>query len=465
MGRNNTSKRGRLAKPTVHFSETTLTSYAGAMPLLQFLNERLELPQQLGIAVPTTGRARRYPVHLVLYAFLVGSLLGIAKLAHLEWLRGDAVLEKFMRLAAWPVRKVFSQALEYVTDAGVVALTGLLSNFGLRSIAGRSSAVLDFDSTALRCFGTQERAAFGYCGKGRNRRRHHPLVGSVAETRAVVHAKYRDGSGIDEDETIGFIRETVRRTRAAMAGRTVSVRGDSGFWSRAVGAWLLEQAIPFTFSMPLAPGLKLMLMKVAFTPAEVLVPCIADEDDADEDDDRDEIEVGVLGGADLGYDPRLRIVVIRRRVADPKAPPPGKVVAWSPDWRYQAIVTDRDWEPLDVWRFYNDRGDCERVFKFGKHALGLGWFVSHVFRANEVAFLLRLLGWNADLLFQQDAEHRARHEGRPVIRMGVQARQQYLYRLAGRLLRANNRWELRLAVNRKAAATWAFYAAPDASSA
>lgn len=465
MGRTNTSKRGRLPKPTVHFTETTLTSYAGAMPLLQFLNERLELPQLLGIAVPTTGRARRYPVHLVLYAFLVGSLMGVAKMAHLEWLRGDAVLEKFVRLAAWPVRKVFSHALEYVTDAGVVALTGLLSNFGLRSIAGHSSVVLDFDSTALRCFGLQEKAVFGYCGRGRNRRRHHPLVGSVAQTRAVIHAKYRDGSGIDEDETISFVRETVKRTRDAMAGRQLSIRGDSGFWSKAVGAWLLEQAIPFTFAMPLSPGLKLMLMNVVFTPVDVPEPCATADDEGEEDDPTDEIEVGVLGGEALGYDARLRIIVIRRRVADPKAPPPGKVVGWSPDWRYQAIITDRDWDALDVWRFYNDRGDCERVFKFGKHALGLGWFVSHVFRANEVAFLLRLLAWNSDLLFQQDAELRAHQERRPVVRMGVQARQQFLYRQAGRLLRANNRWELRLAANRRAAATWAFYATPDASSA
>jgi hypothetical protein len=78
----------------VHFSETTLSSHAGAVPLLQFLNERLKLPQLLGIAVPTTGRARRYPAHLVLYAFLVGSLLGVANVAHLEWLRDPASLRR-----------------------------------------------------------------------------------------------------------------------------------------------------------------------------------------------------------------------------------------------------------------------------------------------------------------------------------------------------------------------------------
>lgn len=462
MGRSNTSKRGRLPSPKVHFSETTLSQYAGAMPLLRFLDERLELPQLLKLAVPAEGRARRYPVHLVLYAFLVGSLLGVAKLAHLEWLRGDALVEKFIRLAAWPVRKVFSDALASVSDAGVIAIMRLVSLLGLRSIANCSSVVLDFDSTALRCFGVQERAAFGYCGKGRNRRRHHPLVASVAETRAVVHAKYRDGSGVGEEEAIAFIRESVNRTRGATAGRSVAVRADSGFWSKAMGLWLLQEGIPFTFSMPLLPGLKLMLMKVAFTRVDAPEPSAEVGDE--EDDGTDEIEVGVLGGADVGLDRRLRIVVIRRRVTDPKAPPAGKVVGWSPDWRYQAIVTDRDWEPLDVWRFYNGRGDAERVFKFGKHSLGLGWFVSHLFRANEVAFLLRLLAWNADLLFQQDAEQRAKAEKRPTVRMGLQARQQYLYRMAGRVLRASNRWELRLGVNDRVTALWAFYATPAASS-
>lgn len=441
MGRTNTSRRGPLPAPDVQHSETTLTRYAGAVPMLRYFNEVLELPQRLGQAVPAEGRKRKHAVPLVLYAFLVGSLLGVEKLAHLEWLRGDCVVEKFLRLAAWPVRKVFSEALASVSDAGVAAISKLLTALGLWSIRGRTSAVLDFDSTALVCFGTQEGAEFGYCGKGRNRRRHHPLVASVAETRAVVHAKYRDGSGIDEKEAIAFMTETVARVREKVAG-AISIRADAGFWSKAMGAWLLKEGIPFTFAMPLYSALKLHLMTVAF---EVVA-----QDDED-------IEVGVLAGEVMGYDARLRIVVVRRRVHDASAPPPGKVVDWDPDWRYQAIVTNTDWAPLDVWRFYNDRGDAERVFKVGKQALGLGWLVSHDLRANTVAFLLRLLAYNADLLFQQDAERRAQAAERPARRMGLQARQHYFYQLAGRLLRVHNRWVLRLPLNAQVAAMWAFY--------
>ena len=342
MGRTNTTRRGPLPAPDVQLCETTLTRYAGAVPVLRYFNEVLELPQRLADAVPAEGRKRKHAVPLVLYAFLVGALLGVEKLAHLEWLRGDCVVEKFLRLASWPVRKVFSEALASVSDAGVAAVSRLLTSLGLRSIRGRSSAVVDFDSTALVCFGTQEGAEFGYCGKGRNRRRHHPLVASVSETRAVVHAAYRDGSGIDEKEAIAFMTETVTRVREKVAGG-VSVRADAGFWSRAMGAWLLKEKLPFAFAMPLYRSLKLHLMTVAFD--------VAAHDDED-------IEVGELPGEVMGYDARLRIVVVRRRIHDASAPPPGKVVEWDPDWRYQAMVTSTDWSPLDVWRFYNDRGDA-----------------------------------------------------------------------------------------------------------
>jgi hypothetical protein len=78
-------------------------------------------------------------------------------------------------------------------------------------------------------------------------------------------------------------------------------------------------------------------------------------------------------------------------------------------------------------------------------------------RANTVAFLLRLIAYNADLLFHRHAEQRARAAGRPVRRIGLQARQHYFYQLAGRLLRVHNRWVLRLPANAEVADMWAFY--------
>ena len=86
--------------------------------------------------------------------------------------------------------------------------------------------------------------------------------------------------------------------------------------------------------------------------------------------------------------------------------------------------------------------------------------VSHDFRANELAFLLRLLAFNADLLFQQHVEDRTVVEKRPILRLGLIARQPRFFCQAGRLLREHNRWVLRVPKNRRLTALWAFYA-PD----
>ncbi len=455
MGRSSTTRRGPLPHPTVRADDPHLTRFAGVVPFVHFC-DTLGLPQLLSAVVPPTGRTRIHAVHNVLFAFLVATVVGMERLAHMDWYQGDVVMLKMLRLSSWPVRQVFSRALAGVENAGVAALLTIITNLGLRSISGANSAVIDFDSTAIVSFGEQVGAFFGYCGKGRNRRRHYPLVASIAESRAAVHVKYRDGSGIDEDEWIAFFAETVARVRAKMPGIALSIRADAGFWSAKTCRWFLDQNIPFACSLPFQANVKLALWNATFSPVE-LPDRVAAEPDEDDEDDEEGLDIATIPGPQLGFDERVNVVVVRRRLHDKKAPPPGKKIPQDADSRYQAIVTSLDWDAVDVWRYYNGRGDCERVFKTGKQALGLGNLVSQQFRANEVAFLLRILAFNTDLLFQQEAEAAAVAEQRPVVKMGLKARQPRLYGLAGRLLRVHDSWVLRLPKSKKVAALWAFY--------
>lgn len=260
---------------------------------------------------------------------------------------------------------------------------------GLMGLGAAKVAVLDLDSTALVSFGAQDGALFGYCGKGRNRCRHHPLVASLAATRTSVHASYRDGSAIKADEIILFFAEMARRVRAQIGGVAVSIRADAGFSSQKVYTWLLAEGIPFACALPMQANMNLALWNTPFQ--------------AVEDDDEGDLAIAEISRAQLGMDAHVRVIVLRRVVHDPSAPPPGKVVPNDLDARYQAIAISLDWDPVDVWRFYNDRGDEERVFKTGKHAPGLANLISHEFRANEVAFLLRLLALKLDQRFQSAA--------------------------------------------------------------
>ncbi len=444
MGRSSTTQSGPLPTPEVRTDEKTLTSFAGLVPLVRFLDEQLEIPARLKHVVAYNGRRRRYAVHLVLYAFVVTALAGVVRLAHIEALSGDPVLLKFLRLPSWPIRKVFSRALASLDDLAMSRLHALLTATGLWTCRQPERLIIDFDSTSLVLFGRQQGAFFGYSGKGRNKRRHHPVVASLAHSRTVVHALYRDGSALDASKIIDFFHQTLLRVRDALANPElpVFIRADSGFWSHPVRDWCFTQKIPFFFSLRLLPHIKCKLPHIHFLPV---------------DDDGD-LQVARVPGDLLGLDPRLFVACIRRRVHDPKAPPAGKKVSDSPSWRYQSIVTSEDWSALDIWRFYNDRADCERIFRTARGGLGLGWLVSHDFRANSAAFLLRLLAFNLDLLFQAHVEQRARHSRAPVRQLGLLHRQQYFYRCPGRLLRQRGRWVLRTGVQKLTNHLWAYYA-------
>lgn len=433
-------------RPEVRADDPTLTRFAGLIPLIIYMTEQLRIPGLLKRAVGYRGRARIHAPHVVLFAFVIAALAGIERLAHLDWLRDDIALVRYCRLAYWPVRKVFSNALAMVSDRGVQQLEQFIGQLGLEPLRGVESVVLDFDPTAIVDHGQAEGGMFGYCGKGRRRRRHFPLVASVARTRTVIMAKYRDGSKMKLDEMLEFIEAAVARVRAALGeGCAVHIRADSEFWWPRTGRHLNELGLPFTMASPMNPGVKLMIHQATFEQ-------LTDDED---------ITFASLDGTLVGYGEDVRVVVIRRRVHDLKAPPLGKKVPGFESWRHQAIVTNQlDWDPVDVWRFYNGRADCERVFRVAKQTLALSHLVGARFRANEVAFLLRLLAFNADTRFQLHSEEQAAAAKRPIRRLGLEWRQFRFFNSPGRLLRTARGYLLRVPANQLLADVWAFYA-PD----
>src|SRR5690349_22000906 len=143
MGRSNTTRRGPLPAPEVRADDPNLTRFAGLVPVIRFASHHLELPARLLDVVDPTRGERKYKVHLVLFAFLVSALAGVCRLTHLEWLRGDAVIEKFLCLPSWPVRKVFSGALASISDRGLKRLSELVTATGLWSLTGQRTVTVD----------------------------------------------------------------------------------------------------------------------------------------------------------------------------------------------------------------------------------------------------------------------------------------------------------------------------------
>ena len=88
---------------------------------------------------------------------------------------------------------------------------------------------IDMDSTICEVHGSAKQGAtFGYTRV----RGLHPLLATRAETGEVLHVRMRKGSANSGRGAERFVNELVARVRRAGATGQLTLRADSGFWSR-----------------------------------------------------------------------------------------------------------------------------------------------------------------------------------------------------------------------------------------
>jgi hypothetical protein len=85
-------------------------------------------------------------------------------------------------------------------------------------------------------------------------------------------------------------------------------------------------------------------------------------------------------------------VVIRR--LQPEEPTEQLTLFKLGRYHYQVLVTNLPLQPLNLWRFYNDRAGIELVIRQLKGDYALGHIPGRHFFANETYFHLLLLAYN-----------------------------------------------------------------------
>ena len=101
--------------------------------------------------------------------------------------------------------------------------------------------------------------------------------------------------------------------------------------------------------------------------------------------------------AEFWYQPHrwpepYRFVVIRRTLAED---PSAQLTLFTVKrYTYQALVTNLDLEPINLWRFYNDRAALELIIRELKGDYPLGRVPTKHFFVNEAYFHLLLFAYN-----------------------------------------------------------------------
>jgi Transposase DDE domain group 1 len=239
---------------------------------------------------------------------------------------------------------------------------------------GGEPVTLDVDSTICETYGlAKQGGVFGHTKV----RGYHPLLAAVAGTGDVVHCRLRGGNANSGRGAGGFLTETFNRIRAAGATGPVTLRADSGFYSRKVVDACRHADVRFSITVKLSKALRQVIAEIP-DDAWKTIPYFLDGADVAETTHRS-----------FGKDqPELRLIVRRVR------PTPGTQLALFVEFSYHAFITDRTGETLALEADHRRHAEIENTVRDLKYGVGLNHLPSGRFGANAAWLALNVIAHN-----------------------------------------------------------------------
>ncbi len=243
---------------------------------------------------------------------------------------------------------------------------------------GDEPLTIDLDSTVCETYGLVKEGArrHNYAGQ----RGYHPLLAVGADTGDVLMARLRQGRANTARGAANFLRETVSRVRYAGATGELTMRADSGFYSRPIVAACRDKGVRYSITVRQHPSLHKLIETIP-------------------EDDWTPIPYWMEGGADVAetiYTPfssepdatPVRLIV--RRVK----PTPSSQLALFTNYSYHAFITDRDGETLDLEADHRRHAEIGNAIRDLKYGVGLNHLPSGRFAANGAWLATQVMAHN-----------------------------------------------------------------------
>lgn len=362
-----------LRNVMVTFNARTLTHFGGVYLVHRFF-ARLGLRKALTKQVRFPQRNTRYSVGEMLLALLYPMLLGLERLESTRLLTRNGVFQTLTGLPTYPNATTLRRFLLRFGQQGLAKFHRFHDRLRARVVAaeGHRRFIFDVDSTVVVVYGHQEQARRGYNPTKRGRRSYHPLVCFEGQSRDYWAGELRPGDAHTAQGAVDLLAACFARLPPDV--QRVDVRGDKGFYDGKIVAALEDRRAGFVIVARLTQPIKRQLAGLHYTPHR-----------------------GRVETAEFWYQPHrwpgpYRFVVIRRPLEDE---PSAQLTLFTVRRHtYQVLVTNLDLQPINLWRFYNDRAGLELIIRELKGDYPLGRVPTKHFFANEAYFHLLLFAYN-----------------------------------------------------------------------
>jgi hypothetical protein len=242
--------------------------------------------------------------------------------------------------------------------------------------------ILDLDSTVETVYGDQSGAAKGTNPHKPGRKSYHPLLAFEGQSRLNLNAVLRPGNTHSSTDAADFLRQTFRLLDEH---KVKYARFDKGFGGEDFYSLWEQHHIGYVGKLKWTQRLAKEVGACRYWTRYV--------------DEEWIIEGICLIYQATSWNKARRVAIIRKAQVFEEGQ--GRIV-FDSDWQYEAMVTNLEWEPIDLWRFYNQRCCMENYIKEAKNGFSIDRIATGDFKANGLDLLIKLLAYNLFERFKRD---------------------------------------------------------------
>lgn len=413
---------------------TKVTASSGLALLMTFAND-IGLGKQLDLLFSHLKRRQRgYSVSAKVLSFLQMIIKGGDRLSDIHVLRSDPGLLALLRMEGVPRPNTLSDLARRFRRRDIHRLAECGMRLVVRALRARKvrRVILDIDSTLIES--KVRIAEVTYEGfRGFN-----PLLGMVraAGMSLAAFSLFRPGNVAPQSHNLSLVRKIHGYLRKHLPRVEVLLRADSAAYNHRLMRYCDQEGIEFVIAGRESEAIFQIIQGIRHW--EKLRG------------GRENEEVGeglhFVGPEKEGA--VYRLIVVRKRNQQ-------RALFPEFEYTYRLYVTNTDWSPHQVVRFYRKRGDAENLIRELKQGYALDHILSEDFLANALFFQLQLLAYNLVEVFKYAYLERswwqlrikqlryrliniagvvARHARRTVLRLSVHYRYAETFRRIFRLL-------------------------------
>ena len=388
-----------IRKIKTEFTLQNATIFGGFKIFLEYL-EKIKLEKALqSLAIVKAGNSL-FPVYRILLYLIVGWMLGCERLFHFRKLQHDSLIRRFLGGRCPHHSLLYKELVRLRKTCPNLRLDLRRVNQDVIRPCLPSELILDLDSTVETVYGDQSGAAKGTNPHKPGRKSYHPLLAFEGQSRLCLNAVLRAGNTHASTDAAAFLEQTFD----LIDQRSVKyARFDKGFGGEDFYQLWERRRIGYVGKLKWTKRLAAEVAACRYWKRYV--------------DDEDWVIEGItlIYKATSWKKPRRVAIIRKAQVVDD-----GQTrLILDTDWKYEAIVTNLEWEPIDLWRFYNQRCCMENYIKEAKRGFSIDRIATGDFEANELDLLIKLLAYNLYERFKKDCCEPV-HQGYTIVRFRLE---------------------------------------------